>query len=303
MPTTVRIPAYAKLNLYLDVLGRRDDGYHDIETLFHSIDLADEVTVTAETAVNLLGPGRFECRISLACDLPGLPADRTNLAWRAAEAFVAAHYTDRNRNLYLDLALTKRIPVGGGLAGGSADAAAVLLALNRLLGLDLPFETLLGTARTLGADVPFCLARGTAIGRGIGDRLEFVDDLPPLTFLIATPDFPVDTAWVYRSLKPAALERRSDPARLLSALRAGDYAALPGAMYNALEGVVAPRHPKIEELKRAFAAAGCPAALMSGSGSSVFAIVPPGVDAEHVRAALAGEGVEVTLARSLSAGR
>lgn len=303
MGGSLRVPAFAKLNLFLDVLGKREDGYHELLTLFHSIDLADTVTVAFESHVNLRGPENFECRVSLAVDLPGLPADARNLAWRAAETLVRDHFPEKNRNLFVDISISKRIPVGAGLAGGSADAAATLLALDRLLELNLPFETLLATGRALGADVPFCLARGTALGRGVGERLEFIDDLPPLSFLVATPDFPVDTAWAFQSLKLASLDRGRDPARLLALLREGRHADLPGEMYNALETVVVPRHPRIAAMKAAFASAGCPAALMSGSGSSVFAIVPPGVDPDEAARACAGDGVSIARAASLPAER
>lgn len=299
MGASMRIPAYAKLNLFLDVLARRDDGYHELLTLFHSVDLADTVAVAFESDVNLRGAERFECRVELSCDAPGLPLDERNLAHRAAAALVAAHFPERNRNLFIDISISKRIPVGGGLAGGSADAAAVLLALDRLLELNLPFETLLALGRTLGADVPFCLARGTALGRGVGERLEFLEGIPPQNFLIATPDFPIDTAWAFRSLKLASLDRGRDPGRLVEALRAGRHAALPGELYNALETVVVPRHPRIAALKEAFARAGCPAALMSGSGSSVFAVVPPGVDPARVAAEVADDGTRVVPAASL----
>lgn len=302
MPDPVRVPAYAKLNLMLDILGRREDGYHDLATLFHSIDLHDDVEVALATDLNLRGPENFECRISLHCDQAELPADATNLAWRAAERFVADHFRERNRNLYIDLRLVKRIPVGGGLAGGSADAAATILALDRLLGLALPADDLLATARTLGADVPFCLARGTAIGTGIGDQLEFVDDFPPLRFILAVPDFAVDTKWAYGSLKLSALSRHPDPHALIALFKAGQLEPAAAEMYNAFEHVVLPRHPRIGEIKAEFARLGCPAALMSGSGSSVFAIVPAGVEPAAVCGDFRLDGVRLVRTASLGAG-
>lgn len=252
----------AKVNLYLKVVGRRPDGYHDLLTVMQPLSLADELVVT------LAGD-----TITLECNRPELPVDQGNLAVRAALAFQEA----TAQTFGVRLKLTKHIPLAAGLGGGSSDAAGVLKALNRLRGQPLAGSQLHALARRLGADVPFFLLDGPALAQGIGDRLSPMT-LPATWLVLVNPGFPVSTAWVYASLQPpfappdeGLLDRmaREQPANWL---------------HNDLEAVTLGRYPALSDLKQGLVAEGALGALMSGSGPTVFGLF---TDAEAARRAAA----------------
>jgi 4-diphosphocytidyl-2-C-methyl-D-erythritol kinase len=262
----LREPARAKLNLFLDVAGRRADGYHDLVTVFHEIDLADEVTAEIRG-----GGGPGEVALELAGEPSAdVPADATNLAVRAARALLDAS----GSGAALRLRLTKRIPSGAGLGGGSADAAAALRAVDRLLGLGTPRERMLSIAATLGSDVPFLVEGGSALGRGRGEVLERVP-ARPMRFLLLVPSFAIATAAVYRAL-PAALPPSRDPSAVLRALAAGDDAALAASATNALLGAACAVEPRLAEVLGAARAALGPRVHLTGSGSTLFVPLRPG---------------------------
>jgi 4-diphosphocytidyl-2-C-methyl-D-erythritol kinase len=262
MSGPVRETCRAKLNLFLDVVGRRADGYHDLVTVFHEIALADDLEARALPGER----GKVTIDVSAdGADIAAVPRDATNLAVRAAAALLAESGSGDG----VALRLVKRIPAGGGLGGGSADAAGALRAVNRLLAFGASDAELERIALTLGSDVPFLVRGGTAIGRGRGEMLERVNASRGVGFVLLFPGFGVSTAAVYRAL-PATLPPRRDPRAVLDALAAGDADALGRACSNALLEPALAVEPR---LAAAIAAArdayGTPV-HMTGSGSTLF---------------------------------
>ena len=260
----MRFRSCAKLNLHLEVLRRRADGYHDLRTVFQTIDLADEILLATTAA-----PG-----ISLAIEGQDLPCDRRNLAWRAAEAFLA-RYGGLPGGRGLHIGLVKRVPAGGGLGGGSANAATVLIGLARLAGRE-PFagdfaRDLAGLGAGLGADVPFFLVGGVALGHGRGDRIEPLDDLPPLPVVVAWPGSGLSTAEVYRRARAGltAIGPASKMRRFLSRLRPSE-SDIP-APFNDLYPAAADLAPAVQRLAGRLSALGGRGG-MTGSGSAVFGL-------------------------------
>lgn len=283
----LRCRSFAKINLYLDVLERQPGGYHDIETVFQSVDLADLLTFT-ET----------ESQVTLACQAPGVPSDERNLAVRAALALKQAAGCSRGAHIVLE----KRIPAAAGLAGGSGNAAAALAALNRLWGLGLTEPELAAIGARLGADIPFCLAGGTMAATGRGDALESLQALPDWVYVLVHPGAEVSTAEVYGD---PALSRRSDPRPggktsrfrdVLSKLAQGD---LEGAVANSMEPVVFNKHPGLARVKERLRASGCIAAAMSGSGPTIFGVCR---DEAAARRAADQAGLPASVARGAPRG-
>ena len=240
----------AKVNLYLKVVGRRPDGYHDLVTVMQPLTLADELILTLGAA-----------DIILDCNRPDLPVDKNNLAIRAALAFQEA----TSESFGMHLRLTKNIPVAAGLGGGSSDAAGVLRGLNRLRGQPLDDNRLRQVARSLGADVPFFLLNGPALAQGIGDRLSPLK-LPTDWFVLVNPGFPVSTAWVYASLKPTF---EAPDETFLNRLA---YEHPARWLHNDLESVTLNRYPTLADLKQFLLTEGALGTLMSGSGPTVFGL-------------------------------
>ena len=278
-------PARAKVNLYLDVVRRREDGFHDIETLFQSLDLADEVTLEP----------RGDGQLTLECSLPGLCAPEDNLALRAA--VLLRRHTGCGAGAHLSL--EKRIPAAAGLAGGSADAAAVLRGLNRLWGLGLPQGELAALALELGSDVPYCLVGGLAAATGRGECLT---PLPPLPgdwhCVLADPGIPVRAARAYthplleKCGPPPEGENWTPRFRQAMTLAAGG--RLGELVFNRLERPVFADHPVLAEIKETLLACGARAAAMSGSGSVVFGLFRQEDPVADAMAALKRSFPEVT---------
>lgn len=262
--------ARAKLNLSLDVLGRRDDGYHELRMVMASVELADRVTVS-------LGGGGVTHAVS---DLPWLPSDGQNLAVKAAKAFFAA--LDRP-DPGVDIAICKRIPVGAGMGGGSADAAAVLRALNALTGAGLDAEALRRIALTVGSDVPYCVAGGMALAQGRGEELTPLPEMPPCQVVICKPVFSVSTGEVFHRLDGVNLKTRPDTAGLTEALRAGDLPGVARRMYNVFEEVLPRSAGEISAIRSALLDHGALGAVMTGTGSAVFGLFPPDGSAAEAR--------------------
>lgn len=253
MSLTVHTPA--KINLTLDVTGRRADGYHTLESIFQTVGCYDTVTLTkAPGDITLETPGGAPC-----------PLEK-NTAYRAAEAFFA--HTGIGGGV--TLALTKRIPQQAGMGGGSADAAAVLAGLDRLYGTRLSPEALTELAAKIGADVPFCLVGGTALVRGIGEQVEPLPSLPPVSVVIAQPPEGVDTAAAYRALDGCTIRHRPDHPAALAALQEGNAAALWRQVINVFEPALA--LPGVAAIRREMAAFAPLASQMTGSGSAVFGL-------------------------------
>ena len=273
MPDSVRVRVPAKVNLRLGVGPRRPDGYHELVTVFHAVGLFDELTATPADGLTLA--------ISGADDLP---ADRSNLAWRAAELLAAS--TGVRPDVHLEL--TKAIPVAGGLAGGSADAAATLLACARLwdVSADLP-----ALAAQLGSDVAFALLGGTAIGTGRGERLEPVPDHPPLHWVLATAGYGISTAQAYALIDElravrAAPEPIGPPDALLAALAAGDPEGVGLVLANDLQPAAFTLRPELRRTYDLGLEAGAFGGVVSGSGPTCAFLCGSVEDAAHVAAAL-----------------
>lgn len=267
----IRTPG--KINLSLDVVGRRADGYHLLSTVMQSLDLADRVTVGLE-------PGGQDIR--LTCSRQGIPLDSRNTAWKAARLFLDTAGVSAGVTIYLD----KQIPASAGLAGGSADAAAVLLALDRLCPDRLTRPGLFSLAARIGADVPFCLQGGTVLCEGIGERLSPLPSFGQVPVLLCKPDFGLSTPWVFGRLNLQRLGRRPDQLTVLECLRQGDLAKLSKVTANVLESVSLPVYPVLQKLKKELRAAGAAMSLMSGSGPTVFGLFYDPADCESARVRL-----------------
>ncbi|MEA4823087.1 MAG: 4-(cytidine 5'-diphospho)-2-C-methyl-D-erythritol kinase [Clostridiaceae bacterium] len=255
---TRTIEAPAKINLTLEVLGRRPDGYHELRMVMQSVSLCDTVTVT------LGQPGG---EILLTTDSPVIPTDSKNLAYRAAKYFFDVLTLPP---IGVTINITKRIPVTAGLAGGSTDAAAVLRALNELTGMRLPAEQLAALSLPLGADVPFCVHGGTMLAEGVGEKLTPLASLPACAILLCTPDIPSPTAQVFSRYDASVPSVHPDTPAMLQAIVKRDLDKIAAYVSNALEPVVSVLHPEIAEIQGIMRRNHALGTAMSGSGSSVF---------------------------------
>lgn len=258
MNDTVTLKALAKINLGLDVLGRRDNGYHDVRMVMQTIYLYDNVTMEKTE----------EAGIQLECNLFYLPVDETNIAYKAAKLLMDEFDIKEGVRIVLD----KHIPVAAGLAGGSANAAAVLVGMNRLFSLGLSQKELMERGVSLGADVPYCVMRGTVLAEGIGEILTPLPPLPKCYVLIAKPGISVSTKTVYEKLDSQEITEHPDIDGILEGLDKQDIHKVAASMGNVLEIVTIGDYPIIEEIKRVMKEEGALNAMMSGSGPTVFGI-------------------------------
>jgi 4-diphosphocytidyl-2-C-methyl-D-erythritol kinase len=277
----IREVAQAKINLVLNVLCRRPDGYHEIASVMQTLALHDEVELTGA------GAG-----VRLTCEGLPVPCDETNLARRAALHLAARCGVRRGVGIHL----RKRIPVAAGLGGGSADAAAVLRGLNRLWGLGLSLEELARLGAELGSDVPFCVFGGTALVGGRGERVVPLPPAPPVDVVLFKPPFGVSTAEVYRGLEGPPGPSGAVEA-MLAALREGNPAAIGRCLVNDLEGVTLRWHPDLALLKESLKVPGVYGALLAGSGPTLFALAADPAVAVEVGARLRPPGWTVVLTR------
>jgi 4-diphosphocytidyl-2-C-methyl-D-erythritol kinase len=270
---SIEVRCNAKINLYLRVLDRRADGFHDIETVFHSISLYDTLTVT-----------RKDSGLHVTSTDPGVPLGDTNLALRAAARLA------EGARCGLEIAIDKHIPVGAGLGGGSADAAGALVGVNALLGLNRSTEELEVMAADIGADVKFMLRGGCAVGRGRGDDLSTLACLPPLTIVLVAPPLNVDTGWAYDSLKRGLTTHESTLTMVTSALGKGEVTTLCDLLYNDFEGLIFGNYPFVGEIKEDMLRCGADGALMTGSGPVVYGIFSEAGDARLSREKFLNKG-------------
>ncbi len=253
----VSLPAYAKINLSLDVLRKRPDGYHDMRMIMQSVALFDKLTVEkAESGIHLDSNLRF------------LPKNGKNLAERAAELF----FGELGINGGVSITLSKHIPVSAGLAGGSTDAAAVFKALDILYETNLSHNELCAMGKKLGADIPFCLTGGTALVEGIGEKITSLPPMPHCHIVLCKPRFGVSTAYVFSKINCTKLKEHPDTKGIISAIESGDLTALSHRLYNVMETVTAAEHSEIGEIKGVFLDNGAIGCAMSGSGPTVFGI-------------------------------
>lgn len=258
--TTLYEGAYAKVNLTLDVLGKRDDGYHDIKSVMQAISIRDDIEID-------IGTGK---PWALSCSREDIPCDSRNLAWKAAEVYCREMKKDPDG---IEIRITKRIPSEAGLGGGSADAAAVLRALNKHYGDPLSIMALAELGAQVGSDVPFCVICGTAMVEGRGERLRRLPDFPDCFFVVCKPGFSCSTAELYQKLDNSPIGKRPDHNAMESALIAGDLGMAAESIYNVFDPVVTAEHLELNYIKSIFNTYGSVAHQMTGSGSAVFGIV------------------------------
>lgn len=267
--TDLRLSANAKINLFLEVLDKRPDGYHNIETVFQSIALHDIITFRE----NRSGI------VKIRCDDPRVPLASSNLAYKAAQLL----REESGTRYGVEIHILKRIPIGAGLAGGSADAAATLVGLNELWELGYAADDLLKLGGRLGADVPFCIMGGTALGLGRGDELTRLAPFSGNPVVIANPGFQVSTAWAYGNLRDLGLTRARKSANILiEKMQQRKVPDVGKGLFNVFESVVMKEYPRIREIKEGFVQAGVSGALMTGSGPTVFALAQDMLIAQRV---------------------
>lgn len=268
--------AFAKLNLTLDVLDRREDGYHNIRSVMQTISLRDDVVLN----VNTEQPWQVHCyrevidetdaeHPSVTLDTEGLPQDRQNLAWAAAEAFCKRTGVELNG---VEIFINKRIPMQAGLGGGSADAAAVLRALNQHFGCPLSIPALCELGASIGSDVPFCVLCGTALVEGRGELLTKLSDVKELYFVVCKPDFSVSTRELYEKLDESFIEKRPNVNDMMANLLKGEPLGIAGSMCNVFEPIVLKEHFEINMIRSMMMTYGAFGAQMTGSGSAVFGL-------------------------------
>ncbi len=252
--------AYGKLNLSLDIVGKREDGYHLVRMIMQTVDLYDVITIEKQPQ-----PG-----ISLTTNRPDLPTDKDNLIFQAANLLLNEYTISEGVRIHLE----KHIPIAAGMAGGSADCAATLTGINELFSLGLSKEELQQRAVTLGADVPYCILGGTALSEGIGEVLTPITDVPPCKILLVKPNIDVSTKWVYTTLRWNELTSHPDIDGMIDALNNHSLEEVSNKMENVLETVTIPSYPVIKQIKDKMMELGAANAMMSGSGPTVFGLFP-----------------------------
>ena len=265
--------AYAKLNISLDVTEKRDDGFHNMVMVMQTVSLCDDIRITLTDTP----------RVRAKTDLHFIPGDERNLAVKAALRYLAEI---GETQCGVDIEIRKRIPVGAGMGGGSADAAAVLRAMNRLFDGRLDGARLTEISDEVGSDVPFCVSGGTALAEGRGEILTPLPDFPECAFVICKPEFSISTPELFKKLDMLRSRHHPDTAGIVEALRAGELGQICRRMYNVFEYVDDRRMRTVAELKNALLDAGALGAVMTGTGSAVFGIFPDEAQAEGALSAL-----------------
>ena len=258
--TTLFEPAFAKINLTLDVLGKREDGYHDLRSIMQTLSIRDDIEIDVGTGEPW----------ALTCDKEGIPCDETNLAWKAAKVYCDTMGKDPDG---LHIRITKRIPSQAGMGGGSADAAAVLRALNKHYGEPLSIWALAELGGQIGSDVPFCVVGGTCMCEGRGEKLRKLPDMPKCIFVVVKPEFSVSTPELYRKIDEVQIATRPDQKAVESGILAGDLEKVAHNLCNVFDPVVTEEHLELNYIKSLFHQYGAVGYQMTGSGSAVFAVV------------------------------
>lgn len=270
----IQLKALAKINLVLDVLRRREDGYHEVKMIMQTIGLHDDLEIRKTKTSG----------IQVKTNLYYLPTNENNLVYKAAKLLMDEFQIQDG----VSIQLKKRIPVAAGMAGGSSDGAAVLWGINQMYGLGLSMQALMERGVRLGADVPYCIQRGTALAEGIGEKLSVLPPMPKCTILIAKPGISVSTKFVYENLHANDLkpEQHPDVDSMIEAMRQKDLGLLCSRMGNVLETVTIPAYPVINEIKRTMMDNGAIGSMMSGSGPTVFGIFDSPVAAKQAMKAV-----------------
>ncbi len=276
----IAVEANAKINLTLDILGTRPDGYHEVEMVMQSVGLFDTLRME-----------RTESGIELSSGSEALPSDETNLVWKAARLFMDTV----GLRAGVRVAVEKRIPIAAGLAGGSTDAAGTLIGMNRLFGAGLSADALCALGARLGSDVPFCVLGGTMLAMGRGEVLKRLAPMPAAWVVLAKPPISVSTAWAYRQFDALRAAGHPDTKAALRALSEGSPEGIAATLGNVLEDVTAKAHEEIRAYKKILLQNGAMGAQMSGSGPTVFALARTEAEARHAAAALSGERPEAAV--------
>lgn len=267
--------AYAKINLGLDVLRRREDGYHDVKMVMQTVNLYDVLNIE-----------KSEGGIEITTNVGFIPVNEDNLIYKAAKLLMDEFSVDSGLKIHLE----KNIPVAAGMAGGSTDAAATMILVNQIFGLGLTKEELMERAVKIGADVPYCIMGGTALSEGIGEVLTKIEGMPNCHIIIAKPDISVSTKYVYENLHANELKKHPDIDGLVDYIKASDLTGISGKLENVLETVTAKEYPIIEEIKDYLKSNGALNSIMSGSGPTVFALFDNETVARNAYEGLKKEG-------------
>lgn len=279
----MRLRALAKINLGLDILRKREDGYHEVRMIMQTIQMYDVLDIRKTEE-----PG-----ISLTTNLPYIPVDERNLVYKAAKLLMDEFHIQEGISVRLD----KFIPVAAGMAGGSSDAAAAFVGVNRLFHLGLSEQELMQRAVKVGADVPYCIMRGTALAEGIGEKLTRIEQVPKCYVLVGKPGVNVSTKMAYENLNLAGIQKHPDIDGMIEDIRRGDLYAMTNKMGNVFEPGIIGEYPVIQEIKNLMEENGALKALMSGSGPTVFGIF----DDSHKMEAAAAVLKESKLAKTVFA--
>ena len=274
----IKLRAMAKINLGLDVVKRREDGYHEVRMIMQTIKMYDKITIRK----------RDDNEIKVKTNLYYLPTDENNLVYKAAKLILEKYEVGQG----VEITLEKFIPVAAGMAGGSSDAAAVLYGINKIFKLRATKNELMELGVKIGADVPYCIMRGTALAEGIGEKLTPLKAVPKTTILIAKPSFGVSTKFVYENLVLDENTSHPDIDGIIDSINEGDIYSLSDRIGNVLETVTAKEYPQIEEIKNIMKQNGALNALMSGSGPTVFGIFDNKEDANRCKQLLKGKLVK-----------
>ncbi|GGK32022.1 4-diphosphocytidyl-2-C-methyl-D-erythritol kinase [Caldalkalibacillus thermarum] len=281
---TILMKAPAKINLTLDVLYKRTDGYHEVEMVMTTIDLADRLELRP----------RDDGKIVIETSASYVPADEHNLAYKAAKLIQERFQVTRG----VTIAIDKRIPVAAGLGGGSSDAAATIKGLNQLWDLGLSTEEMAVLGAEVGSDVPFCIYGGTALAKGRGEQITPLPGPPPFWIVLAKPPIGVSTAHVYQHLDLGQVSERPKTEQMIEALKRRDFSLIVKSMGNVLETVTLKSYPEVQHLKQKLAQFGADGVLMSGSGPTVFGLTQKESRAQRIYNGLKGFCQDVYMVRS-----
>jgi len=255
----IEIDSYSKINLTLNILGKRRDGYHNIETIMQSINLADRIFIKGEKE-----------GVKIKCSHPLVPVDTQSLTYRSAEKILNRYRIKKGVKIEID----KKIPLASGMAGGSANSASILVGINKLFALNLSNKDLREIGEELGMDVPFCIQNGTALAYHKGEKVTPLPPInPPLWIIIINPGFGIPTKWAYNNLDLGLIKReKNSTIAMLKALKEGGLEGIAKNLFNSFEGLVIKKYPEIGKIKDRLVEEGALGALMSGSGPTVFGI-------------------------------
>ena len=255
----IEIDSYSKINLTLNILAKRQDGYHDIETIMQSINLADKIFIKEEKE-----------GIKIKCSHPLVPVDTQSLTYRSAEKILSRYRIKKGVKIEID----KKIPLASGMAGGSANSASILVGINKLFALNLSNKDLREIGEELGMDVPFCIQNGTALAYHRGEKVTPLPPInPPLWIIIINPGFEIPTKWAYNNLDLGLIKReKNNTIAMLNALKKGGLEGIAKNLFNSFEELIIKRYPEIGKIKDRLIEEGAMGALMSGSGPTVFGI-------------------------------